>query len=242
MGKINRNDVQNYKVSGNYFSLKDDGDSAYVRFLFGSAGDMDNHIHTIHRVKSGSGKDTREVEVDCLRADHNAPHEDCPMCAAKLPVQVKIFVPLYDEDEKKVKIWERGRALIQELEKQFKYLPKDADICSTPFIIERSGKAGDKGTKYVLIQQAKDADKKTLEDFDPIPEVSEGFLHCLSFEECETLLDTGELPQKPVETRGGGSRDEGRKADARGAGREERGRRDVPADSGRDSGVRSRRR
>lgn len=227
MGKINREDVSNYKTGGNYFQLKDDGDSALVRFLFGTVDDMDNYIHTVHRVKVGSGKDAKEVGVDCLRADHNAPHEDCPMCAAKMPVNIKIFVPMFDEDEGKIKIWERGRTFIGELEKQFKHLPKNSDICATPFIVERSGKAGDQGTKYVLIQQAKDSDDKTLEDFDEVPEVTSPYFHILTFEEAEILLDTGELPQPAVETRSG----EGKRRTARKD--EERGGRDVPAETGR---------
>lgn len=80
-----------------YFSLKDDGDSAIVRFNISKIEDINVTIK--HMVKVG-GK-TRNIE--CLRMP-NEPEDKCPLCASGNKSNTRIYVKLlvYENDGNKV--------------------------------------------------------------------------------------------------------------------------------------------
>ena len=110
MGRISYDEQDKYESSGNgeWFSLKNDGDIARVQFMADSPDDLE--IFACHRVKIGE----KERYVDCLRS-YNDPIDVCPLCAAGVPVKPVRFVVMYQHDDGKVKIWERGKQFIGKL-------------------------------------------------------------------------------------------------------------------------------
>lgn len=217
--KVNREEAKKFATSGNFFQLKDDGDSAVVRLLFNKEEDIDNYIASVHVLE----KDNRITDVDCIRS-HDEPADKCPFCAERIRMQVKIYIPLWDEDRKRVLWWTRSRGFIEKVVKQIREV--DGSIVGTPFKIIRIGAAGSFDTDYEFIQQAKKADDKMVEDFVDLKElnISEAGVLDLTEEQMEKYLRTGNLPQKDVKTRTEGGRDRGRGEDT--------GRRQVPAESG----------
>lgn len=227
--RVNREDAKNYVTAGNYFQLKNDGDAAIVRFLFNEENDIDNYIAAVHVLEDK--KTNRIIDVDCLRV-HDEPLDLCPFCAEKIRMQVKFYIPLWDEDRKRVVWWTRSRGFIEKVVKQIREVDGDS-IAGTPFKIIRSGAAGSFDTDYEFVQQVKKADDKTVDDFAKPEELKleDAGLLLLSEDQMEKYLRTGNLPQGEVKTRRG--RDKGDVKEAR----EDRGRRSVPAEDTSRRGV-----
>ena len=114
--KVKRDEVKNFSTAGNYFQLKDDGDSALVSFLFDKEEDVDNFIRSVHVLE----KDNRSVDVDCIRTPED-PIENCPFCQEKIRLQVRFYIPLWDMDKEKVVWWTRSRGFIEKVIKQITY-------------------------------------------------------------------------------------------------------------------------
>ena len=78
-----------------FFYLKNDGDEAVVRIMHDSTADFD--MCAVHNVDIGNG---RKRNVNCIRTPKE-PIENCPLCAANVPVYTKIFIHLieYVRDE-----------------------------------------------------------------------------------------------------------------------------------------------
>lgn len=184
MGRISYDEQDKYESSGNgeWFSLKNDGEIARVQFMADSPDDLE--IFACHRVKIGE----KERYVDCLRS-YNDPIDVCPLCAAGVPVKPVRFVVMYQHDDGKVKIWERGKQFIGKLQGLFnRYTP----LSNYVFEIERHGKAGDKETKYEIFPMDR------VEPFDlsevEKPELQGGLIMEKSAEEMEIFLQTGNFP------------------------------------------------
>ena len=186
MARFNANEVENYGGSGGagYFSLKNDKDTAQVRFMYNSIDDVEGYA--VHQVEV----DDKKRYVNCLR-EYNQPVSDCPFCEAKNFQLAKLFVPLYDIKDDKVKIWERGK----------KFFSKIGSICarySNPtvvshiFEIERNGKPGDQATTYEIYET--DQDNTTMEDLPEQPELLGGLILDKSKEEMQYYLDNGKFP------------------------------------------------
>ena len=94
MARFTAQDADKYggKGGAGFFSLKGDGDSAVVRFLYNDVDDVEGYA--VHEVEI----DDKKRYVNCLR-DYNSPIDDCPFCRAKKYQIAKLFVPLYNEDE-----------------------------------------------------------------------------------------------------------------------------------------------
>lgn len=191
MAKFNANEVENYGGSGGagYFSLKNDKDTAQVRFMYNNIDDVEGYA--VHQVDV----DDKKRYVNCLR-EYNQPVSDCPFCEAKNFQLAKLFVPLYDIKDDKVKIWERGK----------KFFSKIGSICarySNPtvvshiFEIERNGKPGDQTTSYEIYET--DQDNTTMEDLPEKPELLGGLILDKSKEEMQYYLDNGKFPSNNEE-------------------------------------------
>ena len=189
MARFGINDYENYGGgSSNYFSLKDHGDTARLRFLYNSIEDVQGVA--VHEVEV----DGKKIEVECLRA-YNEPVHKCPLCQADYRVLSKLYVPVYDMDSKESKIWTRGRTFFQKLSSLCsRYNP----LVSTPFEVERVGKKGDTSTTYETYPLQ--TDNAIITDF---PEVkAEGTcFQVKTAEEMMNYLDTGsfgevETPQR----------------------------------------------
>lgn len=136
-------------VAGDWFTIKDDGDTAKVRFQHGDDSDLD--IFVVHKVQI-AGKDKYIV---CL----SSVGMECPLCAdpeGRFRPSVKIFLSLEDgREDGKVKIWDRGRT----------------EIPNILGLIGRYGRLD--GRYYDIMRHGKPKSTDTTYQFfpmDPIPE------------------------------------------------------------------------
>lgn len=187
MAIISHEEAERY-ASGStseWFQLKNDGDVARVQFMY----DKYDEIQTVtaHRVKV----DDRERYVDCLRPFYDSPIEECPFCAEGIPSKPVRFIFMYDHDDGKVKIWERGKQFLTKLQGLFnRYVPLSEYV----FEIERHGKAGDKKTTYDVYPLDR-VDPVDLSDIEPQDIVGSIVLDKTA-EEMEIYLDTGNFPEE----------------------------------------------
>lgn len=170
--------------SGNseWFQLKNDGDVAKVQFMLNTIDDIP--MFSAHKVKIND----KDRYVDCLRQDGD-PIDVCPFCAAGIPAKPVRFVVMFQHDDEKVKIWERGRQFISKLQGLInRYSPLEKYV----FEIERHGRAGDTSTKYEIypIDSAEPFDLTDVE----IPDFEGGIILQKSADDMETYLNTGSFP------------------------------------------------
>lgn len=160
MARIGIGNVGKYVQSGNnggYFSLKDDGDSATVRFLYNQPDGSDMDFYLVHEVEI----DGKRRYVSCNAVDDagEVHPDDCPLCKAGNKPKEKLFLQLIDATEPdSIKVWERGATFIQKI---VTYLNRFGDLSAMPFDVVRRGKKGSKQTSYELIPLG--ADGKNLE-------------------------------------------------------------------------------
>jgi len=188
MARFNYNESEFYGApKSNYFSLKDDGDTAKIRFLINDINDLEGVA--VHEVQVGD----KTMDVECLRA-YNEPVDNCPLCAANYKQNAKLFIPVYDESSKESKIWTRGRTFFKKLSSLCaRYNP----LVGTSIEVERVGKKGETSTDYQFYPGNTDNAKVT--DF---PEVkAEGIcFQTKTYEELQNYVQTGtfemEQPQR----------------------------------------------
>ena len=164
MAKINLKDSGKFtSMGGDYFTLKDDGDMARVRFLYDDPTGADIDYFLVHEVKykNANGKEVRRY-VSCLGVDDEGRmhKDDCPLCKAGVKTVEKLYLQLYDEADDTVKIWERGKNFVGKI---ITFLNRYGTLVSQPIEIERKGKKGDQQTTYEMFALEKDG--KTLQDF-----------------------------------------------------------------------------
>jgi len=155
------NQFEEYSSTGggaDYFHLADDGDGAWVRFLYTDIEDFsENGWQVVHEIEIG-GK-TRKVA--CLTPEG----KECPLCQAGSSNKPRGFIQLIDySDGKELKVWERGRQFIG---KFVSYLEEYNPLFSQYIKVKRAGKKGDTNTTYNLFPmseaQAKE-EGKFMED------------------------------------------------------------------------------
>lgn len=184
MGKFSANEADNYGGQGNgsFFGLKNDKDTAVVRFMYNTLEDIEGYA--VHEIEL----DGKKRYVNCLR-DYNEPLDNCPLCAARYKVLAKLFVMVYDVDADEVKVWDRGKTFLSKLSSLCaRYSP----LVSTPFEIERNGKKGDTNTTYETY--AMQTDETTLEDLPELPELLGTLILDKTFDELNFFLDYGDFP------------------------------------------------
>lgn len=188
MGRFKADEFDNYGGSGGggFFSLKNDKDTAQVRFLYNGVEDIEGNA--VHKVRVGTRKDGKPDEryVDCLRS-YKDPIDVCPFCAAGKKQEAKLFVPLYNIDEDKVQIWDRGKKFFQKISS---LCARHPNFVSNIFEIERCGERGDTSTTYEVYHVEKD--DAQLEDFD-MPDMSTIVLE-KSADDMEYYLQEGQFP------------------------------------------------
>lgn len=195
MAKFNADTVDRYGGQGGtgYFSLKNDGDTAYVRFLYNTADDIEGYA--VHEVEV----DGKKRYVNCIR-EYNQPIDDCPFCKAKKFQVAKLFIPLYNEDEGKVQVWERGKKSFSKISGICARYNK-APIVAQTFEIQRNGKSGDKQTTYEIYRSDDPADDTSLEDFE-IPNPLGTIILDKTADDMSFFLEEGYFPptddEKPV--------------------------------------------
>lgn len=185
MARIRNDEAERFvpSSSGEWFTLKNDGDVARVQFLFPDCSELD--VFSAHKIKLGD----KERYVDCLRHDPADPLDVCPLCNSNNPLKVVRFVVMYDLTDKKIKVWERGKQFIQKLEGLAnRYYP----LSDTVFEIERHGKAGDKQTTYEIFP-CPNIPAVNIEDIEK-PELLGSVVLSKTYEEIQYYLNTGSFP------------------------------------------------
>lgn len=140
MGRFNMEQADSYgqQNSGSFFTLRDDNETARVRFLYKTIDDIQGY--SVHEVQIGDKK----RYVNCLR-DYNDPIDKCPLCKANYKIVPKMFLKLYNEDTQECQIWERGKAYFQRMSGlAAHYNP----LCDEVIEVVRHGKKGDMKTTY----------------------------------------------------------------------------------------------
>mgnify|MGYP000131931899 CR=1 FL=1 len=136
------NQFEEYSSSSegaDFFHLADDGDEAWVRFLYADIEDFsENGWQVVHEIEI----DGKTRKVACLTPEG----KECPLCQAGNKSRPKGFIQLIDySDGKKLKVWERGRQFVG---KFVTYLEEYNPLFQQYIKIKRSGKKGDTNTTY----------------------------------------------------------------------------------------------
>lgn len=184
MARFNTETADKYGGQGGagYFSLKNDKDVARVRFMYNSIDDVEGYA--VHQVEI----DGKKRWVNCLR-EYNQPIDTCPFCREKKFTSAKLFIPLYNIDEDRVQVWERGKKFISKISSVCARYP---NVVSHVFEIERNGKPHETTTTYEIYEV--DRDDTTLED---LPEASNPLGTIVldkSADDMEFFLDNGYFP------------------------------------------------
>lgn len=223
MAKFNTETADKYGGQGGagYFSLKNDKDVATVRFMYNSIDDVEGFA--VHEVEI----DGKKRYVNCLR-EYNQPKDTCPFCRENMFTTAKLFIPIYNIDQERVQVWERGKKFISKISSICARYP---DVVSHKFEIERNGQKGDTSTTYEIYEVGKD--DTTLEDLPEKQDVLGTLVLDKSADDMEFFLDNGYFPpddEAPVRRRSSSRDDEPPFDEDR---QERRGSRRTPATSGR---------
>lgn len=200
MGRFNMSEADNYGNSGggSFFTLRDNGDTARVRFLYNTVDDIDGYA--VHEVEVNG----KRRYVNCIR-NYNEPIDNCPLCRAGYKVIPKMFIKLYNEDAKEAQIWERGKTYFQKIASlSARYNP----LCNEVIEIERSGAKGDMKTSYNFYPiENSEFDIESVECSDPLGTI----ILDKTADEMVDFLNTGSFPSDSqriaTQRQGGGSQE-----------------------------------
>ena len=189
-----------------FFTLKNDGDEAVVRFMCDSVDDFD--IQMVHNITLGN----KYRKVACLR-DPREPIDNCPMCAAGTPLTTRFFIKLISYNKvadpqtgnvmivPKAMVWERATSYAKTLKSYLdNYGPLSDVICK----IIRHGAAGDMKTTYEIVPNlSKQIYRDDIYVKDPSLfgtfETLGSIVMKKDYNEMTTFLTTGNFPEKPKE-------------------------------------------
>lgn len=185
MARFNYQDADNYGNSGgsNFFQLKEDKETAKVRFMYRGIDDVEGL--SVHQVKIGD----KERYVNCLR-EYSDPIDMCPLCKANYKTIAKLFVPLYDETTGNTLVWERGKKFFGQISGLCERYP---NLVSYVCEIVRNGKPKDTNTTYT-IYPAPQADSTTLDDLPEPVNVMGGIVLDKTADDMDYYLRYGEFP------------------------------------------------
>lgn len=184
MARFNTETADKYGGQGGagYFSLKNDKDVARVRFMYNGIDDVEGYA--VHQVEI----DDKKRYVNCLR-EYNEPKDKCPFCRENKFTTAKLFIPIYNIDQDRVQVWERGKKFISKISSICARYP---DVVSHVFEIERNGKPGETSTTYEIYEISKD--DTTLEDLPEQNDVLGTLVLDKSADDMEFYLDNGYFP------------------------------------------------
>mgnify|MGYP004655077823 FL=1 len=216
MGKISFNDLDAAVAATSsgegsnsdigFFTLKNDGDEAVVRFMCDSVDDFD--IQMVHNITLGN----KYRKVACLR-DPREPIDNCPMCAAGTPLTTRFFIKLISYNKvadpqtgnvmivPKAMVWERATSYAKTLKSYLdNYGPLSDVICK----IIRHGAAGDMKTTYEIVPNlSKQIYRDDIYVKDPSLfgtfETLGSIVMKKDYAEMTAFLTTGSFPEKPKE-------------------------------------------
>lgn len=138
------NKYENNGEKTEWLSLKDDGDSAMVRFLHSNESDLD--VFEVHN-----------FEVDGFNQSIKCLGEECVFCKEGHRPQLKMWLQMMDlEDDNKIKIWSRG---VSDIKKILEEIAENGNLNERDYKIKRVGKKGSTKTQYLFYAK----DKKEME-------------------------------------------------------------------------------
>lgn len=189
MATFRASEADNYGGTGGtgFFGIANDMEVKKVRFMYNTIEDVQGT--SVHQVEVNG----KRRYVDCLRT-YNEPLDTCPFCASKLyPTQARLFIPVYNVEEKQVQIWDRGKTMFQKISGICaKYSSPDKPLVSNIFEIERHGKPKDTKTDYVIYYL--DKDDTQLTDLPEVLDFTNNLVLEKTAEEMEVYLSTGSFP------------------------------------------------
>lgn len=224
MARLTGENIEQYRSEGsgdfkkiNYFSLRDDKETARIRLLYKGAEDIEGY--TVHRVKVGD----YELPVNCL-LEKDRPIDDCPFCREKYAKQARVYVPVFDESANEFKFWDRPNSFYGQLSGLCSRYP---NIVSQVFEVERSGERGSNRPSYQFYPIGQ-PDGTTIDDIlddcdmDSIPSAVGTKILDKTADDMEYYVSHGEFPGRdtsdtPVRRRG--SEDDTSRRENRGRGR-----------------------
>lgn len=179
MARFNIDNAKNYSGgASNFFSLRENRQTAKVRFLINDINDLFGV--SCHEVEENGSK----FDVECLR-EYNEPVDKCPLCAAGYKPKAKLFIPLYNEQEQKSQVWVRGTTYFEKLSG---FCARYNPLVATPFEIERHGEKGDPNTEYQLFPGR--TDNSRITDF-PECEIEGTAFQVKDYEQMRNFVSTG---------------------------------------------------
>lgn len=189
-----------------FFSLKDDGDEAVVRFMQESTDDFE--IITTHPVTIGG----KYRSVSCLRGAHD-PLDKCPLCEAEFKLNKRFFIKItkYENVNGSVNavpcVWERPMSYAFKLKDYLdNYGPLSDIICR----IVRHGKAKSLDTNYEIIPNLSKQvfrDDLYVKDYGPYESYNALGTVVLNktAEDMRVYLSTGSFPASNPQSNGQGN-------------------------------------
>lgn len=186
-----------------YFSLKNDGDSAVVRFAYSSINDIS--VETVHKLVV----DGRWRSISCIKGAYD-PIDNCPLCREGYDLKKRVFVKLIEyvptQDGKisvEAKIWDRPAEGKNDFVKKLINMLNSCggDLTNYLFTITRSGDSGSTDTTYdinPILNMAVYPESLYVKDFSAF----EGFTpahHSFMLktkEELEQFIETGKFPAR----------------------------------------------
>lgn len=185
MGRINPDQMELYgnENSNDWLKLSNDGDVARIQFLYGNYNELDTFA--CHKVKIGE----KDRYVSCNR-NYDDPLDACPFCQQGLPIKPVMMLSMYDHNDGKVKIWERGKTFIKKMQSLFNRYP---DLSNHVFEIERHGAKGDNKTTYDIYPMP-DIEPIDISDIEK-PEFLGTFILNKTSDDMQYYLDNNVFPE-----------------------------------------------
>lgn len=207
MARLNYDYIQNHPQNNNnsssnvgFFSLKNDGDRALVRFMYTDTSEFE--IFREHVVTNKEGK---FKSVNCLRNnDTTDPITKCPFCEGNITRRDRFYIKLlqYTTDTNgnvvvEAKVWDRP---VSQAKKLASILSEYGPLTDCLMYIKRSGAKGAKDTTYDYVYAVNE--NMHQENFPIKPELFDGYnvlgirVLSKSAEDMNHFMSTGEFPQK----------------------------------------------
>jgi hypothetical protein len=203
--KARKNSASSKEFKVGYFNaLRDDGDTALVRFDYDSVKEFT--VQDIHRIRVND----KWRSVVCPRGRYDS-KDSCPLCKAGEYASSKVYVKLleYVKDETgkivaQAKVWERPAKFIQKIigayndASELGLYPMNSKISDIVFKVTRNGAKGAKDTDYDIKPANPSIYKpemyvKDFADFEGLDLAHHSYM-VRTVEEIQYYMDHGEFP------------------------------------------------
>jgi len=193
MASFKANEAENYGGGGGtgFFSINQDKGTKQVRIMYNGIDDVEGL--SVHKVKLPGAKYDRYV--NCLRA-YNDPVDNCPFCKAGIPCEARVFVPLYNMEDKQVQLWDKGKTMFSKLSGLCsRYASNGRKLVNCIFEIQRFGAYGDKNTTYeIYFVESDNTELRDLPEVKPVLGPDKCLVLSKSYEDMEYYVAHKEFP------------------------------------------------